>query len=109
MLLLDGVSISTICSCVHVCLFGHRVVAENDFLHTLLNKLTTLRGDSGGQGTVLQLQAFCVNSLPKLAFLYALDCVCCSHLWSNKMAVSHRILASSLCSVDENEGHYPDG
>lgn len=29
-----------------------RVVAENDFLHTLLNKVTASRGDSGGQGTV---------------------------------------------------------
>lgn len=26
------------------------VVAENDFLHTLLNKVTSSRGDSGGQG-----------------------------------------------------------
>ncbi|XP_068133503.1 dedicator of cytokinesis protein 2 isoform X2 [Hyperolius riggenbachi] len=26
------------------------VVAENDFLHSLLNKVTTLKGDSGGQG-----------------------------------------------------------
>ncbi|XP_053321341.1 dedicator of cytokinesis protein 2 [Spea bombifrons] len=28
----------------------HPVVAENDFLHSLLNKVTTLKGDSGGQG-----------------------------------------------------------
>uniref|UniRef100_A0AAY4DRV2 Dedicator of cytokinesis 2 n=1 Tax=Denticeps clupeoides TaxID=299321 RepID=A0AAY4DRV2_9TELE len=28
----------------------HPVVAENDFLHTLLNKVTASRGDSGGQG-----------------------------------------------------------
>lgn len=38
-------------------MFDSRVVAENDFLHTLLNKVTTSRGDSGGQGTVLQSQA----------------------------------------------------
>lgn len=34
-------------------LFMCRVVAENDFLHSLLNKVTASRGDSGGQGTVL--------------------------------------------------------
>lgn len=34
-----------------VCLLGSSVVAENDFLHTLLNKVTASRGDSGGQGT----------------------------------------------------------
>ncbi|MBN3301172.1 DOCK2 protein, partial [Amia calva] len=28
----------------------HPVVAENDFLHTLLNRVTASRGDSGGQG-----------------------------------------------------------
>ncbi|XP_075065915.1 dedicator of cytokinesis protein 2 isoform X2 [Mixophyes fleayi] len=28
----------------------HPVVAENDFLHSLLNKVTALKGDSGGQG-----------------------------------------------------------
>ncbi|CAK6971924.1 dedicator of cytokinesis protein 2-like, partial [Scomber scombrus] len=33
------------------------VVAENDFLHTLLNKLTTLRGDSGGQGLWVTMKA----------------------------------------------------
>lgn len=43
--------------CVCVCLFGSSVVAENDFLHTLLNKVTASRGDSGGQGTVLNVQA----------------------------------------------------
>lgn len=42
-----------------MCLFGSRVVAENDFLHTLLNKVTALRGDSGGQGTVLTGFALC--------------------------------------------------
>ncbi|MED6254316.1 Dedicator of cytokinesis protein 2 [Ataeniobius toweri] len=31
------------------------VVAENDFLHTLLNKVTASRGDSGGQGFILPL------------------------------------------------------
>lgn len=35
-----------------LCLFSCSVVAENDFLHTLLNKVTASRGDSGGQGTV---------------------------------------------------------
>ena len=39
-----------------MCLLAYRVVAENDFLHTLLNKVTASRGDSGGQGTVPQLQ-----------------------------------------------------
>lgn len=34
-----------------MCLLGSSVVAENDFLHTLLNKVTASRGDSGGQGT----------------------------------------------------------
>uniref|UniRef100_A0A667XZN8 Dedicator of cytokinesis 2 n=1 Tax=Myripristis murdjan TaxID=586833 RepID=A0A667XZN8_9TELE len=33
------------------------VVAENDFLHTLLNKVTTSRGDSGGQGLWVTLKA----------------------------------------------------
>lgn len=37
--------------CVLVC--GCRVMAENDFLHTLLTKVTTSRGDSGGQGKVV--------------------------------------------------------
>lgn len=31
------------------------VVAENDFLHTLLNKVTSSRGDSGGQGKYLYI------------------------------------------------------
>lgn len=52
---------------VCVCLFGSRVVAENDFLHTLLNKVTSARGDSGGQGTILHLQALlsvsCVSAI----------------------------------------------
>lgn len=66
---LESFSISTIC---FLCLFDCRVVAENDFLHTLLNKVTTLRGDSGGQGTVLQLQALqsvskCVSCVTSLA------------------------------------------
>lgn len=43
---------------VFMCLrVSFRVVAENDFLHSLLNKVTTLRGDCGGQGTVLHSQA----------------------------------------------------
>uniref|UniRef100_A0A7N8XQL1 Dedicator of cytokinesis 2 n=1 Tax=Mastacembelus armatus TaxID=205130 RepID=A0A7N8XQL1_9TELE len=33
------------------------VVAENDFLHTLLNKATALRGDSGGQGLWVTMKA----------------------------------------------------
>uniref|UniRef100_A0AAX7VA66 Dedicator of cytokinesis 2 n=1 Tax=Astatotilapia calliptera TaxID=8154 RepID=A0AAX7VA66_ASTCA len=33
------------------------VVAENDFLHTLLNKVTTSRGDSGGQGLWVTMKA----------------------------------------------------
>ncbi|KAK5864804.1 hypothetical protein PBY51_016016 [Eleginops maclovinus] len=33
------------------------VVAENDFLHSLLNKLTASRGDSGGQGLWVTLKA----------------------------------------------------
>uniref|UniRef100_A0A7N6B3Z0 Dedicator of cytokinesis 2 n=1 Tax=Anabas testudineus TaxID=64144 RepID=A0A7N6B3Z0_ANATE len=33
------------------------VVAENDFLHTLLNKVTALRGDSGGQGLWVTMKA----------------------------------------------------
>ncbi|KAM7417649.1 hypothetical protein PAMA_017336 [Pampus argenteus] len=33
------------------------IVAENDFLHTLLNKVTNLRGDSGGQGLWVTLKA----------------------------------------------------
>lgn len=37
------------------------VVAENDFLHTLLNKVTALRGDSGGQGTVLTYRLYSVS------------------------------------------------
>ncbi|XP_056625482.1 LOW QUALITY PROTEIN: dedicator of cytokinesis protein 2 [Triplophysa dalaica] len=35
----------------------HPVIAENDFLHTLLNKLTTSRGDSGGQGLWVTMKA----------------------------------------------------
>lgn len=31
------------------------VVAENDFLHTLLNKVTSSRGDSGGQGIYIYI------------------------------------------------------
>ena len=38
---------STLCS-----LFLSRVTAENDFLHSLLGKVTASKGDSGGQGTV---------------------------------------------------------
>uniref|UniRef100_A0A3B4GLD8 Dedicator of cytokinesis 2 n=1 Tax=Pundamilia nyererei TaxID=303518 RepID=A0A3B4GLD8_9CICH len=33
------------------------VVAENDFLHILLNKVTTSRGDSGGQGLWVTMKA----------------------------------------------------
>ncbi|KAM8848515.1 dedicator of cytokinesis 2 [Synchiropus picturatus] len=33
------------------------VVAENDFLHTLLNKVTAFRGDSGGQGVWVTMKA----------------------------------------------------
>ncbi|XP_029020268.1 dedicator of cytokinesis protein 2-like [Betta splendens] len=33
------------------------VVAENDFLHTLLNKVTASRGDSGGQGLWVTMKA----------------------------------------------------
>ncbi|XP_010747412.3 dedicator of cytokinesis 2 [Larimichthys crocea] len=33
------------------------VVAENDYLHTLLNKVTALRGDSGGQGLWVTMKA----------------------------------------------------
>ncbi|XP_035265264.1 dedicator of cytokinesis protein 2 isoform X1 [Anguilla anguilla] len=33
------------------------VVAENDFLHALLNKVTTARGDSGGQGLWVTMKA----------------------------------------------------
>ncbi|XP_056328872.1 dedicator of cytokinesis protein 2 [Danio aesculapii] len=35
----------------------HPVIAENDFLHTLLNKVTTTRGDSGGQGLWVTMKA----------------------------------------------------
>uniref|UniRef100_A0A8C4HT67 Dedicator of cytokinesis 2 n=1 Tax=Dicentrarchus labrax TaxID=13489 RepID=A0A8C4HT67_DICLA len=42
---------------VCLCLFGSRVVAENDFLHSLLNKVTALRGDSGGQGLWVTMKA----------------------------------------------------
>uniref|UniRef100_A0A8C2GCU5 Dedicator of cytokinesis 2 n=1 Tax=Cyprinus carpio TaxID=7962 RepID=A0A8C2GCU5_CYPCA len=42
-----------LCFCVCVC----RVIAENDFLHTLLNKVTTSRGDSGGQGLWVTMKA----------------------------------------------------
>ncbi|ROL41085.1 Dedicator of cytokinesis protein 2 [Anabarilius grahami] len=35
----------------------HPVLAENDFLHTLLNKVTTSRGDSGGQGLWVTMKA----------------------------------------------------
>ncbi|XP_044136814.1 dedicator of cytokinesis protein 2 isoform X3 [Bufo gargarizans] len=34
----------------------HPVVAENDFLHSLLNKVTSLKGDSGGQGLWVTLK-----------------------------------------------------
>uniref|UniRef100_A0A665TCF7 Dedicator of cytokinesis 2 n=1 Tax=Echeneis naucrates TaxID=173247 RepID=A0A665TCF7_ECHNA len=34
-----------------------QVVAENDFLHTLLNKVTASRGDSGGQGLWVTMKA----------------------------------------------------
>uniref|UniRef100_A0AAV2MIR7 C2 DOCK-type domain-containing protein n=1 Tax=Knipowitschia caucasica TaxID=637954 RepID=A0AAV2MIR7_KNICA len=33
------------------------VLAENDFLHTLLNKVTSSRGDSGGQGLWVTMKA----------------------------------------------------
>ncbi|TWW55587.1 Dedicator of cytokinesis protein 2 [Takifugu flavidus] len=33
------------------------VIAENDFLHTLLNKVTSSRGDSGGQGLWVTMKA----------------------------------------------------
>ncbi|XP_016142578.1 dedicator of cytokinesis protein 2-like [Sinocyclocheilus grahami] len=33
------------------------VIAENDFLHTLLNKVTTSRGDCGGQGLWVTMKA----------------------------------------------------
>uniref|UniRef100_A0A8C1GNG3 Dedicator of cytokinesis 2 n=1 Tax=Cyprinus carpio TaxID=7962 RepID=A0A8C1GNG3_CYPCA len=41
--------------CFRVCVC--RVIAENDFLHTLLNKVTTSRGDSGGQGLWVTMKA----------------------------------------------------
>lgn len=51
---IDGRLKIQLCVCFFfnlVCLLGSSVVAENDFLHTLLNKVTASRGDSGGQGT----------------------------------------------------------
>uniref|UniRef100_A0A8C1XGY8 Dedicator of cytokinesis 2 n=1 Tax=Cyprinus carpio TaxID=7962 RepID=A0A8C1XGY8_CYPCA len=35
----------------------HPVIAENDFLQSLLNKVTTSRGDSGGQGLWVTMKA----------------------------------------------------
>uniref|UniRef100_W5LA00 Dedicator of cytokinesis 2 n=1 Tax=Astyanax mexicanus TaxID=7994 RepID=W5LA00_ASTMX len=35
----------------------HPVLTENDFLHTLLNKVTASRGDSGGQGLWVTMKA----------------------------------------------------
>uniref|UniRef100_A0A672S4G3 Dedicator of cytokinesis 2 n=1 Tax=Sinocyclocheilus grahami TaxID=75366 RepID=A0A672S4G3_SINGR len=41
-----------------VCLgYLWKVIAENDFLHTLLNKVTTSRGDCGGQGLWVTMKA----------------------------------------------------
>ncbi|XP_061900046.1 dedicator of cytokinesis protein 2 [Entelurus aequoreus] len=37
------------------------VVTENDFLHTFLNKVTTSRGDSGGQGLWVTMKALVGN------------------------------------------------
>lgn len=34
------------------CFYSCRVVAESDFLHSLLSKITASKGDSGGQGEV---------------------------------------------------------
>uniref|UniRef100_A0A8B9GRP0 Dedicator of cytokinesis 2 n=1 Tax=Astyanax mexicanus TaxID=7994 RepID=A0A8B9GRP0_ASTMX len=36
---------------------SYRVLTENDFLHTLLNKVTASRGDSGGQGLWVTMKA----------------------------------------------------
>ncbi|XP_072573617.1 dedicator of cytokinesis protein 2 [Paramormyrops kingsleyae] len=35
----------------------HPIMAENDFLHSLLNKVTASRGDSGGQGLWVTMKA----------------------------------------------------
>ncbi|KAM9850055.1 dedicator of cytokinesis 2 [Aulostomus maculatus] len=40
------------------------VVAENDFLHTLLNKVTASRGDSGGQGLWVTMKALVGDIVP---------------------------------------------
>lgn len=89
---------------VPVCVFGSRVVAENDFLHTLLNKVTASRGDSGGQGTVPRSQA--LLSLQSHVTVALLAVMCApkapgglQYLGLDKMASSQHILASprSLC------------
>lgn len=54
-----------------VCLLGSSVVAENDFLHTLLNKVTASRGDSGGQGT----DPHCGSLWPGKKRLFVLLCL----------------------------------
>uniref|UniRef100_A0A6Q2ZKA2 Dedicator of cytokinesis 2 n=1 Tax=Esox lucius TaxID=8010 RepID=A0A6Q2ZKA2_ESOLU len=46
-----------VCVWVCVCLCLCRVVQENDFLHSLLNKVTASRGDSGGQGLWVTMKA----------------------------------------------------
>lgn len=48
--ILKSKSVCVISKCVFLCPCGSSVVAENDFLHSLLNKVTASRGDSGGQG-----------------------------------------------------------
>lgn len=67
------------CLCIMskcVYLLDCRVVAENDFLHTLLNKVTASRGDSGGQGTVPHSQALhSVSELAKCSMHVVCSCM----------------------------------
>lgn len=90
-----------------LCVCVSRVVAENDFLHTLLNKVTASRGDSGGQGTHSHTLAFCF--LLMLHLLQMSEYMLKVPPWTVHVAVicvqmkwpfPHNILASPLCTSE---------
>lgn len=106
-------SLKSLCVCFlgFFCVSVSRAIAENDFLHTLLNKVTASRRDSGGQGTALHFHThFC--------FLVWKLCHCSasvtrpnglnvstgrwrllSLVWPIKVAAPHPLLSPPLSSL----------
>lgn len=65
------------------------VIAENDFLHTLLNKVTSSRGDSGGQGIYSIYTYICIYAI----YLYYM-------LLKHQLSVYYPAVTSPIWATD---------